>query len=173
MGDLSRVDTWFNMLFVPGRRVLNLNIRFFFSHIRSLEQAVSTLVNSTAQWSQGSRLGCVHVYSVNSVMSDSATPSTSLPGFSVHGLLQARVLEWVAFSSSRIFPTQGSNPHLLHWQVDSLPLSHPRSPWITPQLYPLRHKNLVLVSQTWNGERMRSDLLILLSKKVSPKWTQS
>ena len=23
-----------------------------------------------------------------------------------------------------IFPNQGSNPHLLHWQVDSLPLSH-------------------------------------------------
>ena len=23
-----------------------------------------------------------------------------------------------------IFPTQGSNPHLLHWQQDSLPLSH-------------------------------------------------
>ena len=23
-----------------------------------------------------------------------------------------------------IFPTQGWNPHLLHWQVDSLPLSH-------------------------------------------------
>ena len=23
-----------------------------------------------------------------------------------------------------IFPTQGSNPHLLHWQADSLPLSH-------------------------------------------------
>ena len=23
-----------------------------------------------------------------------------------------------------IFPTQGLNPHLLHWQVDSLPLSH-------------------------------------------------
>ena len=56
-------------------RQWNLNISFFFSsaqleykgffsHIRSLEQAVSTLVNSTAQWSQGSRLGCVHVYSV-------------------------------------------------------------------------------------------------------------
>ena len=26
-----------------------------------------------------------------------------------------------------IFPTQGSNPHLLHWQVDSLPLSHQES----------------------------------------------
>ena len=27
-----------------------------------------------------------------------------------------------------IFPTQGSNPCLLHWQVDSLPLSHEGSP---------------------------------------------
>ena len=26
-----------------------------------------------------------------------------------------------------IFPTQGSNPHLLHWQVDSLPQGHPGS----------------------------------------------
>ena len=31
-----------------------------------------------------------------------------------------------------IFPTQGSNPSLLHllpWQADSLPLSHPSSPY--------------------------------------------
>jgi len=28
----------------------------------------------------------------------------------------------------RIFPTQGSNPCLLHWQVDSLALSHQGSP---------------------------------------------
>ena len=28
-----------------------------------------------------------------------------------------------------IFLTQGSNPRLLHWQVDSLPLSHHRSSW--------------------------------------------
>ena len=27
-----------------------------------------------------------------------------------------------------IFPTQGLNPCLLHWQVDSLPLSHQESP---------------------------------------------
>ena len=27
-----------------------------------------------------------------------------------------------------IFPTQGLNPHLLHWQVDSLPLVPPRKP---------------------------------------------
>ena len=30
------------------------------------------------------------------------------------GILQARILEWVAMPSSRIFPTQGSNPDL--WQ---------------------------------------------------------
>ena len=49
----------------------------------------------------------------------------SLSDFSVHGLSQARTLQWVAVPSSRgIFPTQGLNLHLLHWQVGSLPLSH-------------------------------------------------
>jgi len=36
--------------------------------------------------------------------------------YTVHGILQARVLEWVASCSllQGIFPTQGSNPGLLH-----------------------------------------------------------
>ena len=39
----------------------------------------------------------------------------SPPGSSVHGILQARILEWVAISSSKgIFLTQGSNLCLLH-----------------------------------------------------------
>ena len=49
-------------------------------------------------------------------------------GSSAHGILQARLLEWVAMPSSReIFLTQGSNPslsYLLHWQKDSLPVCH-------------------------------------------------
>ena len=37
----------------------------------------------------------------------------SLPGSSVHGILQAIMLEWVGIPFSRgIFPTQGSNPCL-------------------------------------------------------------
>ena len=52
----------------------------------------------------------------------------SPPGFSVHEIILARILVWVAIPFSRgIFPTQGSNPsllQLLHWQVHSLPLSH-------------------------------------------------
>ena len=43
-------------------------------------------------------------------------------GTSVHGIFQARILEWGTISFS--FPTQGLNPGLLHWQVGSLPLSH-------------------------------------------------
>ena len=54
----------------------------------------------------------------------------SLSGFSVHKISQARILEWVAISfswgSSQTgdLPKPGSNPYLLHWQSDSLPLSH-------------------------------------------------
>ena len=49
----------------------------------------------------------------------------SLPGSSVHGISQARILEWVGISFSRGSSlTQRSNPGLPLWQVDSLPLSH-------------------------------------------------
>ena len=51
----------------------------------------------------------------------------SLPGSSVHGILQARTLEWVAMPSSRD-PTQGSNLCFLHWQADSLLLAPPETP---------------------------------------------
>ena len=46
-------------------------------------------------------------------------------GSSVHRILQATILEWVAIPFSRgIFLTQGWNLGLLHWQADSSPLSH-------------------------------------------------
>ena len=51
-----------------------------------------------------------------------------LPGSFVHGILQARILEWVAMSSS--FLTQGSNLGLLcllHWEAGSLPLAIARA----------------------------------------------
>ena len=49
----------------------------------------------------------------------------SAPGSSVHGILQARILEWVAISFSRgIFPTQGLNPGLLHCRQMLQPLSY-------------------------------------------------
>ena len=56
----------------------------------------------------------------------------SPPGSSVHGILQARILEWVAISSSR----GSSQPRnqtscllpLLHCRVGSLPLASPGKP---------------------------------------------
>ena len=56
----------------------------------------------------------------------------SPPGSSVRGISQARILEWVAiFLFQGVFPTQGSNPHLLSLlhcrQILSL-LSHQGKP---------------------------------------------
>ena len=47
------------------------------------------------------------------------------PCSSVHRIFQARLLQCaVYFLLREIFRTQRVNPCLLHWQVDSLPLSH-------------------------------------------------
>ena len=47
-------------------------------------------------------------------------------GSSVHGISEARILEWVTISFSR-----GSSPPREHWQEDSFLLSHPGSPSIS------------------------------------------
>ena len=46
----------------------------------------------------------------------------SLPSSPVHGILQVRILEWVAMPSSCLL-------RVLHWQSDSLPLAPPSRPW--------------------------------------------
>ena len=57
----------------------------------------------------------------------------SPPGPSVHGILQARILKWVATPSSRgsSQPRDGTCLFcLLHWQGGSLPLATPgKLPW--------------------------------------------
>ena len=55
----------------------------------------------------------VHAKSLQSCLILCNPTDCSLPGFSVHGILQARILEWVAISSSRgILLTQRSNQRL-------------------------------------------------------------
>ena len=54
----------------------------------------------------------------------------SPPGSSVHGILQARILEWGAIPFSRgSSPLRGRTHSLLPWQADSLPLSYQGSPF--------------------------------------------
>ena len=51
--------------------------------------------------------------------------------YTVHEILQARILEWVAIPFSKgIFPTQGSNPGLPHCGLILYQLSHKGSPRI-------------------------------------------
>ena len=51
---------------------------------------------------------------VASVVSDSLQPyDYSPPGSSVHGILQARILEWVTIPFSRDLLTQGTNLRLI------------------------------------------------------------
>ena len=49
----------------------------------------------------------------------------------VHGISQARILEWVVMPSSSISfqPRDRNLGCLLRWQADSLPLSHQGSPY--------------------------------------------
>ena len=55
----------------------------------------------------------------------------SLPGSSVHGILQARILMWAAIPSPGDLPDPGIKPETPAapaLQADSLPLSHQGSP---------------------------------------------
>ena len=52
----------------------------------------------------------------------------SPPGSCVHGILQARILEWVAMPSSRGLPNPGIESGSLSLQADSLPSEPPGKP---------------------------------------------
>ena len=54
----------------------------------------------------------------------------SSPGSSVHGILQARILEWQPFPSSRDLLDQEIQPRSLALQADSLPPEPPKKPFI-------------------------------------------
>ena len=77
-------------------------------------------------WRHGAYRCYKWVSESRSVMSDSLPPIDYI----FHGILQAKMLEWVAFPFSRIFPTQGSNPGLPHCRQILYQLSHKGSPRI-------------------------------------------
>ena len=53
------------------------------------------------------------------------------PGSSVHGIFQARILDWVAISFSRDLPNRGIEPGYPALQADALP-SEPSRPSFNP-----------------------------------------
>jgi len=49
-------------------------------------------------------------------------------GYTVHGILQARILEWVAVFFSRDLPNPGIKPRSPALKADSLPAEPPGKP---------------------------------------------
>ena len=69
----------------------------------------------------------LNLYTQHSVVSDSSGPHGlySPPGFSVHGVCQARILEWIAISSSGDLPNPGVKPFVSCASCRQIyPLSH-------------------------------------------------
>ena len=80
----------------------------------------------------------VHAKSLQSCPTLCNPMECSSPDSSVHGILQARILEWAACPSPRDLPDPGIKPHLLyllHWQVGSLPLAPPEKPNMSNTCY--------------------------------------
>ena len=68
----------------------------------------------------------------------------SPPSSFVHGIFQAKILEWVAFPSPGDLPDPGIQPASPVCQVDSLPLSHLGSPvWMV---------DTSIVSSLWSSQ---------------------
>ena len=68
----------------------------------------------------------------------------SLPGSSVHGILQARVLLWVAISFSRDLPNPGTEPGSPAFQAYYLPSEPPGKPVIITCVHFLPRMNVVI-----------------------------
>ena len=90
---------------------------------------------------------CVHAKSPQSCPTLCNPVDHSLPGSSVHGILQATVMEWVVLPSSR----GSSRPRgwtrvscLQHWQVRSLPLAPPGKAYIEYQFSSVAQSCLTL-----------------------------
>ena len=72
------------------------------------------------------------------------------PGSSVHGILQARIEEWVAFPPPGNLPDLGIEPTSPVLQVDSSPLSHWGRPWIFYRKWSSHHgQQKSLKCSTW------------------------
>ena len=73
----------------------------------------------------------------------------SLPGSSVHGILQARILEWVAIPSSRGSSQPGDQTQVPALQVDSVNISGKKSTENTEAVQCSGVSELQVVQRHW------------------------
>ena len=67
--------------------------------------------------------------------------------YTVHGILQGRILEWEPFPSPGDLPNQGIEPRSPTWQVDSLPAEPPGKPLIYTEI--IRKNEIFIEKWPW------------------------
>ena len=116
---------------------------------------------------------CVHAKSLQSCLTLYDPMDCSLPGSSLLGILQARILEWVAMpfsgGSSRSRDRTCVSYHPLRWQVCSLPLV-PSTFYFSGALKALYSQSLLIWGflGTGNGRKIH----VLGSLRPGPNWSQ-
>ena len=73
---------------------------------------------------------CMHAKSFQLSLTICDSMDCNPPGSSIHEILQARILEWVAISSPGDFLNAETQPTSPAWLADSLPLLHLGSPLV-------------------------------------------
>ena len=99
--------------------------------LRSLPQTTPYLEITFIFFSLYTNPACLCAKSLQSCPTIRNTMDCSPPGSPVHGILQARILEWITISSSSRSPRPRDGTDflpLLHWQAGSLPLVPPGEP---------------------------------------------
>ena len=114
---------------------------------------------------------CVHAKPLQScpVLCD---PMDS-PGSSVHGIFQARILEWVAMPSSRDLSDPGielTPPAASDLQVDSLKLSHWGSPKVQRPTFHLVNESHIHLLALGFAERLSAALKCFGSALYAASW---
>ena len=90
-----------------------------------------TAKNSTEKTAEVYQVNHVHFKSLQLCSTLCDPMDCSPPGSSAHGILQVRIMDWVAMPFSRESSQPRDRTHiscLLHWQVGSLPLAPPGKP---------------------------------------------
>ena len=121
----SRSSSLKKLLLCPV--LLTINLFFLCTHIQSICHKKAARGNFISVHPVEPLGVCVSFTQSCQILFDPM--DCSPPGSSVHGILQARILEWIAISFSKgIFPTQGSNLDLLHCKQILYCLNHQGRP---------------------------------------------
>ena len=147
--------------------VITISITFLSPQTETLYQPLSSPFSHLQPLVTSNHL---HVYEVKvKVKVTQSCPTLCDPmDYAVHGILQARILEWVAFPFSRGSSQPGIEPRSPILQADSLPAEPQGKPKNTGVGSPSLHQRIFLTQESnWGLLRCRR-ILYQLSHEGSP-----